>query len=225
MNPLHNQVLENHFLNGLAGLTGLSHARLKEYSDSNSFFNILDHPQLINPTPRQLEKIELIKELIKSYNVLRTLEKETKVVFNNPYDAGKYFVALLEGKRDKEVFMVTFLDTKFKIIETKIFSEGTVNQAPIYPREILKRALDCSCKAIMLAHNHPSGDTTPSREDIGVTQNMVNIFDPLGIEIVDHIIVGGVNYYSLRENNDFTSEVTNTPNYTPVHIKDFELEF
>lgn len=225
MNSLSNEVLEEHFLNGLAGLTGLSHAKLKEYSDSNPFFNILDHPQLINPTSKQLEKIELIKELIKSYNVLRTQEKENKVVFNNPYDAGKYFAALLEGKRDKEVFMVTFLDTKLKIIETKIFSEGTVNQAPIYPREILKRALDCSCNAIMLAHNHPSGDPTPSREDIVVTQNIVNIFGPLSMEVVDHIIVGGVNYYSLREHDDFTSQVTNTPTYTPVHFKDFELEF
>jgi len=74
VNSFNDQYLTELFLNGLAGLTGLSHARLKEYSESNSIFNIIDYQDLVHPSPDQLAKIELLKELIKSYNVLRTVE-------------------------------------------------------------------------------------------------------------------------------------------------------
>lgn len=216
MNLSQNLGFKDLFLNGLAGLTGLYPAQLKEYAETNSIFNIIDYPDLINPTPEQLAKIELLKELIKSYNVLRTIEA-SMITLNTTSTAGRYFTSILEGKRDKEVFMVTFLDTKYKIIESKIVSEGDINSATVYPKEILKRALDCSCSSILLAHNHPSGDPTPSKEDIAITQRLVNIFEPLKIEVTDHFIVGGMNYYSFREHGESCFHNKGIADYEPIY--------
>jgi len=87
---------------------------------------------------------------------------------NNPSTAGRYFISFLEGKRDKEVFRVSFLDTKLQVIETRVMSEGegNINSATAYPKDVLKRALDCKCSSIFLAHNHPSGDPTPSPREL-----------------------------------------------------------
>ncbi|KUO71673.1 MAG: hypothetical protein APF81_22815 [Desulfosporosinus sp. BRH_c37] len=216
MNSLNDQYLTELFLNGLAGLTGLSYAHLKEYAESNSIFNIVDYPDLVHPSPEQLAKIELLKELIKSYNVLRTIE-DSRLVLNNSSVVGKYFISFLEGKRDKEVFMVTFLNIKLKVIETTVVSEGDIDSAAVYPKDILKRALDCRCSSIFLAHNHPSGDPTPSKEDIAITQRLVNIFEPLGIGVNDHFIVGGMSYYSLKEHGESCFNSKDTANYEPIY--------
>lgn len=229
MNPSQNHAYKEIFLNGLAGLTGLSHAQLKEYGKANSIFNIMDYPELVDPTPEQLERIELLKKLIKSYNVLRTAES-TRMALNDVSTAGRYFVSFLEGKKDREAFMVAFMDTKLRIIETRIMSEGDINSASVYPKDILKRALDCRCSSIFLAHNHPSGDPTPSREDIALTQRLANIFEPIGIQINDHFIIGGMNYYSLKENGESCFDHRDTANYQPIYYHrdaatgDHELE-
>lgn len=221
MTPLDSEHLTEEFLKGLAGLTGLSYTHLKTYSESNSFFNILDHPQLISTDPRHLKKIEMIKDLIKCYNTLRKMEK-AQIALNSPINAGNYFVSLLEGKRDKELLLASFLDAKLKVIETQIITEGTVDQAPVYPREILERALNSHCKAIMVSHNHPSGDPNPSREDIEMTKRLCNIFDPIGIDLIDHIVVGGTNYYSIKEHYDYIFEMNGSPNYEPIYLGDLE---
>lgn len=205
-----------YFLKGLAGLTGLSYEQLRNYADSNPILNVIDYPELINPNYEQLEKIVVIKKLIQSYNTLRTMEN-TRMVLDNVSAAGNYFMSLLEGKKDKEVFMVAFLDTRLKVIETIVVSEGNINSAPIYPREILKRALDNRCSSILLAHNHPSGDPTPSKEDIAVTQRLVNLFEPVEIQVNDHFIVGGMNYYSLRQNGISCFNCKDTANYEPFY--------
>jgi DNA repair protein RadC len=74
---------------------------------------------------------------------------------------------------------------------------GTVDHTPVYPREVVKRALELSATAVILVHNHPSGDTTPSRADIQMTQAIVGIAKPLGIVVHDHIIVGKEGHASL----------------------------
>jgi DNA repair protein RadC len=77
--------------------------------------------------------------------------------------------------------MVSFLDSGNNIIETKIMSEGSIGQAPVYPREILKYALACDCNSIILAHNHPGGSQNFSMEDKALTQRIVDIFNHLGL--------------------------------------------
>jgi DNA repair protein RadC len=99
---------------------------------------------------------------------------------------------------DKEQFRVLFLDKRNQLIADELQQTGTVDHTPVYPREVVKRALEVSATAIILVHNHPSGDPTPSRADIQMTQSIVEIAKPLGIAVHDHIIVGREGHASLK---------------------------
>ncbi len=99
---------------------------------------------------------------------------------------------------DKEQFRLLFLDKRNQLIADEVQQTGTVDHAPVYPREVIKRALELSATAIILVHNHPSGDPTPSQADIQMTKAIVDIARPLGIAVHDHIIVGKSGHASLR---------------------------
>jgi len=99
---------------------------------------------------------------------------------------------------DKEQFRVLFLDKRNQLIADELQQVGTVDHTPVYPREVVKRALELSSTAIILVHNHPSGDPTPSRADIEMTQSLAEIAKPLGISVHDHIIVGKEGHASLK---------------------------
>ena len=100
---------------------------------------------------------------------------------------------------EREEFRVLFLDRRNRLIADECQQEGTVDHAPVYPREVVKRALELSATAIILVHNHPSGDPTPSRTDIQMTQSLIEIARPLGIAVHDHVIVGRSGHASFRE--------------------------
>jgi DNA repair protein RadC len=99
---------------------------------------------------------------------------------------------------EKEQFRILFLDRKNVLIADEVQQVGTVDHTPVYPREVMKRALELSATAIVLVHNHPSGDPTPSRADIDMTKTIVDIAQPLGIAVHDHIIVGRQGHASFR---------------------------
>jgi DNA repair protein RadC len=99
---------------------------------------------------------------------------------------------------DREQFRVLFLDKRNQLIADELQQIGTVDHTPVYPREVVKRALELSATAIILVHNHPSGDPTPSRADIQMTQQIIAVAQPLGIDVHDHIIVGKEGHASLK---------------------------
>ncbi len=99
---------------------------------------------------------------------------------------------------DKEQFRILFLDKRNQLIADELQQVGTVDHTPVYPREVVKRALELSATAIILVHNHPSGDPTPSQADIQMTKSIVAIAAPLGISVHDHIIVGKNGHSSLK---------------------------
>jgi DNA repair protein RadC len=99
---------------------------------------------------------------------------------------------------DREQFRVLFLDKRNQLIADEVQQTGTVDHTPVYPREVVKRALELSASAIILVHNHPSGDPTPSRADIQMTQQIIAVASPLGIAVHDHIIVGKEGHASLK---------------------------
>jgi DNA repair protein RadC len=99
---------------------------------------------------------------------------------------------------DKEQFRILFLDKRNQLIADEVQQTGTVDHTPVYPREVVKRALELSATAVVLVHNHPSGDPTPSRADIEMTKEIVAIARPLGIAVHDHIIVGKDGHASLK---------------------------
>ncbi len=99
----------------------------------------------------------------------------------------------------KEQFRVLFLDKKNRLIADEILGKGTVDAAPVYPREVIKRALDLSSTAIILAHNHPSGDPTPSKNDIDMTNQIVTAAKALRVAVHDHLIIGRNNIVSFKQ--------------------------
>jgi DNA repair protein RadC len=103
-----------------------------------------------------------------------------------------------QGFADTEEFRILFLDKRNKLIADEVQQKGTVDHTPIYPREVVKRALELSATAVILVHNHPSGDPTPSRADIDMTKAIVDVAKPLGIAVHDHIIVGKDGHASLK---------------------------
>jgi DNA repair protein RadC len=99
---------------------------------------------------------------------------------------------------DKEQFRLLFLDKRNQLIADEVQQVGTIDHTPVYPREVIKRALELSATALILVHNHPSGDPTPSQADIQMTKAIVDIAAPLGIAVHDHIIVGKNGHASLK---------------------------
>jgi DNA repair protein RadC len=98
----------------------------------------------------------------------------------------------------REQFRILFLDKRNVLIADEIQGRGTVDHTPVYPREVVRRALELSATAIILVHNHPSGDPTPSRADIDMTKTIVDTAKPLGITVHDHIIIGKDGHASLK---------------------------
>jgi len=102
------------------------------------------------------------------------------------------------GHQPHEEFHVLFLDNKLQLIADECQQRGTVNHTPVYPREVVKRALELSASSMILVHNHPSGDVTPSKEDIDVTKQIIAAAKSLGIEVHDHLIVGAKKHFSFK---------------------------
>ena len=99
---------------------------------------------------------------------------------------------------DKEQFRILFLDKRNQLIADEVQQTGTIDHTPVYPREVVKRALELSATAIILVHNHPSGDPSPSAADVQMTRAIVDVAKPLGITVHDHIIIGKSGHASLR---------------------------
>jgi DNA repair protein RadC len=108
------------------------------------------------------------------------------------------YLRLAQGFDVREQFRILFLDKKNHLIADEVQGRGTVDHTPVYVREVVKRALELSATAIILVHNHPSGDPTPSRADIDMTKQIIDAARPLGVSVHDHIIVGRDGHASLK---------------------------
>jgi DNA repair protein RadC len=124
--------------------------------------------------------------------------KGFKVKIKNAEDVYNYFKDTLANK-NKEHFIALFLDTKNRIIGEEVVSVGTLNSSIIHPREVFSPAIKASANAIVLVHNHPSGDCKPSKEDEEVTKMLNEAGKILGIKVLDHVIVGKDGFVGVKE--------------------------
>jgi DNA repair protein RadC len=108
------------------------------------------------------------------------------------------YVRVALAHEPREQFRVLFLDRKNQLLADEVMNQGTVDHAPVYPREIMRRALELSSSSVILVHNHPSGDPTPSRADIDMTKEVVAAGRALKIQVHDHLIVGREGVASLK---------------------------
>lgn len=121
-----------------------------------------------------------------------------KPVLNSSTMAGEYAVTLFAG-RTYEAFFVICLDAQNGVNNAALVHEGTINEAPVYPRIIVETALRHQANSVILAHNHPGGSLQPSREDVEVTRRIATALNAISIKVVDHIVVAGGRYTSFAE--------------------------
>ncbi len=110
-----------------------------------------------------------------------------------------YLTAVLARER-VEQFRVLFLDTRNRLLADEAQARGTVNHTPVYPREVVKRALELHATALILVHNHPSGDPAPSADDVAITRDINVAATALGVTLHDHLIIGNGRWHSFRQN-------------------------
>lgn len=122
-----------------------------------------------------------------------------KVNIKAPRDIANIYMEKMRNY-NKEHFKTVLLDTKNKIISTEIVSIGTLNSSLVHPREVFVNAIKKSASGMILMHNHPSGDEKPSIEDIKITKRLIQVSKIIGIDVLDHIIIGDGTYYSFKEN-------------------------
>jgi DNA repair protein RadC len=108
------------------------------------------------------------------------------------------YVRIALANEPREQFRVLFLDKKNQLIADEVMNRGTVDHAPVYPREVVRRALELSSSSVILVHNHPSGDPTPSAADVEMTRQVVEAGRPLRVAIHDHLVVGREGVASLK---------------------------
>lgn len=126
------------------------------------------------------------------------IKQSSLVTIRSPQDAAQYLMELLKLEQ-QEKFYVLYLNTKNQVVYEKAVFVGSLNASIVHPREVFKEAVKWSAASIIVSHNHPSGDPDPSREDIEVTKRLVEAGTILGIECLDHIIVGDGRFISLKE--------------------------
>lgn len=130
---------------------------------------------------------------------------DDKIQINSPKDVADFMMGKMEHLM-QEKFIALFLNSKNIIIKQKTIFMGTLNSAIVHPREIYSEAVKCASNAIIVLHNHPSGDTAPSKEDIKTTNRLRECGDILGIPLLDHVIIGDHTYLSMVEEGYFDTE-------------------
>lgn len=166
----------------------------------NGLRDIIINPEILESdgkalTPAAYKKVMVIRELSK--RLLREGSREYSRV-RGPEDAAAYLMPILRYEV-KENFVVLLLNMQNKIIGHRVVSIGSLNASIVHPREVFKEAIKVSAASIIVAHNHPSGDPTPSREDVAVTKRLVKAGNVMDINVLDHIIIGDSKYLSMKE--------------------------
>ena len=149
--------------------------------------------------------VEICDEI--SIRLLRTVHCLTKSVFREPVEdcvllrdlpALYDYLRISLSFEQSEVVRLLFLNSKNALLRDELHSRGTINHTPVYPREIVKRVIEVNANALIIVHNHPSGDPSPSKEDIMMTKLLGRVLRDIGVQLHDHIIVGRTRCESLK---------------------------
>jgi len=175
--------ISNQLLHKFDGLRLLMNASIEEISNINGIGEV--------KATQLLAAFELGKRI-------NRLQFEERFVIKSPDDCAKFMMDEMRFL-EQEHFICLYLNTKNQIIARETIFKGSLNASIVHPREVFKEAFRRSASSIICLHNHPSGDPTPSREDIEVTKRLVECGKIIGIELLDHIIIGEHKYISLKE--------------------------
>jgi len=175
--------LAERLLSEFGGLAGIARARV---------------PQLSSLPGVGLAKAAQLKAAFELGKRLATSIDGPKAVVGGASDAAALVMEDLRH-RQQECLAAIFLDTRNQVICVRILTVGTLTGSPAHPREVFREALAQGCASLIVCHNHPSGDPTPSKDDIALTARLVQAGELMGVPLVDHIVIGGGRYVSLKE--------------------------
>lgn len=172
--------------------------------------NVLYHLESLEDLKRlSVEELLLIKgiKVAKATTICAAIElgkrlERTKPAIRQSIRTARDVYDLLAGDiahYEQEHFICLYLNTKSQLIKKEIIFKGTINQTLIHPREIFRQAIRLSAAAMLFVHNHPTGDSAPSRADLKATETLIESGTMMGIDVVDHIIIGKSEYYSIKE--------------------------
>lgn len=161
---------------------------------------------MMNVTPDELTRVKGIgkakaAEIVAAIELGRRLYQESRsnrVTVKGPEDVAAYAMPVLRHEQ-RENFCIVLMNIKNQILSMPIISVGSLTSSIVHPREVFKAAVQGTAASIILVHNHPSGDPTPSREDISVTQRLVKVGQLMDIPVLDHVVIGDERYVSLKE--------------------------
>nr|WP_294918296.1 DNA repair protein RadC [uncultured Neokomagataea sp.] len=165
---------------------------------------------LLSASPKELESIDdigshiipmlqVLKEASLRYNHARLPSED---LLNSEKKLLDYLTARL-ARENIEQFRVLFLNERQSLIKDEAQARGTVNHTPVYPREVARRAMELDATGVVLVHNHPSGDPTPSEADLIMTKHVEAALDAVGTTLIDHFIIGNGQHISFKKNNLF----------------------
>jgi DNA repair protein RadC len=157
--------------------------------------------QLISIKGIGVGKARQIRAMLKLAKIL-TVPSQEQTAFRSPKDVFNHLESDFRFV-NKEHFTCLFLNTKNRLIFKEVISVGSLNAAIVHPREVFHAAIKRCSASLICAHNHPSGDPEPSLEDVNLTKRLIAAGEIIGIEVLDHVIIGGNRFYSLKENGHF----------------------
>lgn len=199
------EALSNEELLSILMRTGTKAKSVKELS-----FDLLKNIKMSDFTKMNYNYLKNIKGVgeVKAMTILTAIEFGKRVLSKKDLvykiKTGDDIFNLVSDEMSYEIqekFLAVFLDTKRYVIDKKIVFVGTVNSSNITPRDVFREAVKCNAAAMIIVHNHPAGSIEPSREDILLTLDFIKLGKMMGINILDHIIIGKDKYCSLRKNN------------------------
>jgi len=149
-----------------------------------------------------LAKASQLKAAFELANRLESPAAAEKPLVKTPEDVAGLVTGRLKGKK-KEYFLAILLDTRSRLIKVSEVSIGSLDASVVHPREAFKEAISASAASVIFTHNHPSGDTTPSEDDIKLTRRLAEAGEIMGIDVLDHVIIGDKAYLSLKREGLF----------------------
>ncbi|MDC0864908.1 DNA repair protein RadC [Rickettsiaceae bacterium] len=176
----------------------LAKQMLKNFGDLNQLINA-DKDKILSindATENSYLQLKIIRELLNRIFYNRVQSKNIIGSWGELLDYLKFNMGCLK----LEQFRVLFLNKKNRLIADEIMATGTIDRAPVYPREIVKKSLYHDAGAIILVHNHPSGNAKPSHSDIDLTMQIANACEVINVTVHNHVVIGGGDYYSFKSN-------------------------
>ncbi len=199
------EALSNEELLSILIRTGTSKKSVKELS--MELLKTIDINEISNISYNALKGIKGIGE-VKAITILSAIEFGKRALNHNEIisciKSGNDAYNLIKIEMENELqekFMAIYLDTRNKVIFKKVIFVGTVNSSGVTARDVFREAVKNNASSMIIAHNHPAGSIIPSRDDIYLTQEFIKLGRMMGINVIDHLIIGKNNYYSLRESN------------------------